>query len=93
MLLYALVEVEDDFFEDYDEFVLRGDDLEIRYVDDAFRFYKAIPTDMLYLHPLPENDFIDEAEYSTTEMQYKAYVRGWNDCLEAIKEGAGGYYD
>lgn len=36
------------------------------------------------LKPLPYNDFIHEAEGYQTEEEYKAYVSGWNDCLDAL---------
>lgn len=39
------------------------------------------------LKPLPHNDFIDEAEGYETEEEYKAYVSGWNDCLDEILGG------
>lgn len=36
------------------------------------------------LKPLPHKDFIDEAESYQTEEEYKAYVCGWNECLDEI---------
>ena len=36
------------------------------------------------LKPLPHKDFIDEAESYQTEAEYKAYVSGWNDCINEI---------
>lgn len=39
------------------------------------------------LKPIPHNDFIDEAESYQTEEEYKAYVSGWNECLDEILRG------
>ena len=36
------------------------------------------------LKPLLHKDFIDEAESYQTESEYKAYISGWNDCLDEI---------
>ena len=85
MKLYAIIEVNDDYYDDFKEWYIRGDDLEIRYVeDDAYRYYKAISNDMLELKPLPHKDFLDEASAYQTEEEYKAYVSGWNDCIDEI---------
>ena len=35
---------------------------------------------------VPNKDFVDEAESYQTEAEYKAYVSGWNDCIDKILE-------
>ena len=39
------------------------------------------------LKPLPYKDFIDEASAYQTEEEYKAYVNGWNECIDELLEG------
>ena len=87
MKLYAIIEVNDDYYDDYEEWYIRGDDLEIRYVEDnAYRYYKPIANDMLKLKPLPQKKEIDE-NYKMAQWNDDcdmAYNCGYNTCLEDI---------
>ena len=81
MKLYAIVEINDEDYEgDFEEWYIRGDDLDIRYVeDDVYMHYKSIVDDMLKLKPLPQRLY-----YSDVNNDYRRYVDGWDDCLNAI---------
>ena len=86
MKLYAIIEVNDDMYDEFKEWYIMGDDLEIRYVEDnVYKHYETITYEMLELKPLPQKDFIEEAESYQMEEEYKAYVRGWNDCVDELR--------
>ena len=89
MKLYAIIEVNDDMYDEFKEWYIRGDDLEIRYVDDGYVYYKAIETDMLKLKPLPKKKEID-VNHKFTQWNDDcdmAYNCGYNTCLEDMLFG------
>ena len=85
MKLYAIVEINDDMYDDFNEWYIRGDDLEIRYVDEGYMYYKAIPGDMLELKPLPKKKKLDEDLFLSNNFnsQYTRF-KGYNECLDEI---------
>lgn len=90
MKLYAIIEVNDDMYDEFKEWYIRGDDLEIRYVEGhAYRYYEAIATNLLKLKPIPQKNKYDVEQYATVDYENKVTLghfmnRGWNDCIDEL---------
>lgn len=92
MKLYAIVEINDDMYDNFNEwYITTGGDLSVGYVkDDIYVRYKRIEDDMLKLKPLPmeavnlEEVLHDDGLYYVEKIAPTDFDRGFNYCLEKI---------
>ena len=84
MKLYAIVEINDDMYDDFKEWYISADDLSIRYVDeDGLMHYKNVKDDLLVLKPMPERIKLNQInENRLTEF---GYMHGRNDLINQIE--------
>lgn len=91
MKLYAIVEINDDMYDDKKKWYITGGDLNVGYVeDDIYMRYKWIEDDMLELKPLPQKrdkskvKIVVGSEEEATNMQIlinQCSDIGFNACL------------
>lgn len=80
--MLAIIDVDDDLFEDYENFFIEYDLRAERKNENFIESIKFVEDCRLI--PIPKKDFIDEAEFYQTKEEYIAYVEGWTDCLGEI---------
>ncbi len=85
MKLYAIVEIEDEMFDDYKEWYISADGLDIRYEDDGcLMVYKCVKDALIELKPLPQKKNTEISLNAINDWLEHSERLGFNACLDEI---------